>query len=45
MQKYGEVELSAEEAAMLDDAIAEADADPDEGITWEAFQRQLREQP
>jgi len=38
------VQLSTEEEAMLNEAIAEADADPDEGMTWEEFRRQLRRQ-
>ncbi len=39
-----EVQLSAEEEAMLNEAIAEADADPDDGMTWEEFRRQLHGQ-
>ena len=36
------VTLSPEKAAMLDEAIAEADADPDSGVTWEEMMEQLR---
>jgi hypothetical protein len=43
-ESRGEVQLCAEEEAMLNEAIAEADADPDEGMTWEEFRRQLRGQ-
>jgi len=37
-----EVELTPEEEAMLDEAIAEADADPSGGILAADFLRELR---
>lgn len=40
--KLMEIELTAEEAAMLDDAVAEADAEPDGGIVAADFLRMLR---
>jgi anti-sigma factor RsiW len=36
------VELEAEEAEMLNEAIAEADADPTRGVRWEDVRRDLR---
>jgi hypothetical protein len=39
----GESPVSDEEAAMLDEAIAEADADPNEGMLWDDVRRQLHE--
>jgi hypothetical protein len=38
-----EVELSEEEAVMLDEAIREAEADPAGGVSWHEFRRQYRE--
>ena len=40
-ESRGEVQLSAEEEAMLNEAIAEADADPDEGMTWEEVRERV----
>ena len=37
-----EIELTAEEEAMLDDAIAEADAEPSGGVLAADFLRELR---
>lgn len=39
-----EVELSGDEAAMLDQAISDAEADPTGGVPWDDFRRQLREE-
>jgi hypothetical protein len=39
------LEISAEEAAFLEDAIVQADADPEAGLSWEEFREQLHERP
>lgn len=36
------IELTGDEAAEVEAAIAEADADPDGGIEWHEFMRRLR---
>jgi hypothetical protein len=41
-QRDEPVELTAEEAEMLDEAIAEADANPTAGVRWEDLRRDLR---
>jgi hypothetical protein len=39
--EFRAMQLSAEEEAMLNEAIAEADADPDEGMTWEEVRERI----